>query len=101
MGAGSDCNRCGQAYFKDAVALHIRLSDPAGDERPGQTTIILVEEHVEVIGWARSNIDALRINFGDLPALAPGHEEVVGGKVGKIWLVRELLRPSAASARVV
>jgi hypothetical protein len=61
MGAGSESNRCGQGYFEDAVALDIRLGGPAGDERPGQTTIILVEEDVEVIGWARSiEIYALR-----------------------------------------
>jgi hypothetical protein len=100
MDAGSEYNRCGQGYFEDAAALDIRLGGPAGDERPGQTTTILVEEDVEVIGWPRSiEICALRINFGDLPALASRHKEVVsqkGGKIGHIW---ELLRHPADSPR--
>ena len=101
-GAGSECNRCGQGYFEDAVALDIRLTGPAGDERPGQTTIILVEEDVEVIGWARSiEIYALRINFGDPPALASRHKEVVSQKGGKFGKIRELLRCPTGHSRVV
>jgi hypothetical protein len=102
MDAGSECNRCGQGYFEDDAALDIRLGGPAGDERPGQTTIILVEEDVEVIGWARSiEIYALRVNFGYPPALAPRHEEVVSQKGGKIRHIREFLRHKAGRAGVV
>ena len=102
MDARSECNRCGQGYFEDAAALDIRLGGSAGDERPGQTASILKEEDVEVISWARSiEIDALRINFGNLPALAAGHEEVVSQKGGKIGHVRELLRHPAERTRVV
>ena len=100
--AGSERNRYGQGYFENAAAIHIRLGGPGVNERPRQTTTILVEENVEVIGWTSSiERNALRIHFGDLPALAPGHEEVVSDKVGKIGHIRELLRPGADHSRVV
>jgi hypothetical protein len=102
MGAGSECNRYGKGYFKDAGAFDIRLRGPGVNECPRQTTTILVEENVEVIGWARSiEISALRINFGDPPALAPGHEEVVSQKGGKIGKIRKLLRCPTGRSRVV
>jgi hypothetical protein len=69
--------------------------------RKGAT--ILVDENVERIRWTKSiEICTQHINFGDIPCLASGHDEIVGSKVIKCVKIRfEVLRTGAGGPLVV
>lgn len=54
----------------------------AVNQSPRQTAGILIDEHVEGIGWTSSiGVRAQHVHFGDIPSLPSGHNEVVGGEV--------------------
>src|SRR5437588_1310039 len=72
---------------------------------PGGETWNITEVDAQGVyfnGAGPAKIYALRVHFGNIPSLASGHNEIVGGKVIKGGVCRlELLRPSADRPRVV
>ncbi len=78
--------------MEDAGVVYVTLANRAVNLRPRQAAAIMVEENVEIVGWARTaEIPALCVDFSDMPSLASGHDEIVSGKVAMRGRVRELL----------
>jgi hypothetical protein len=103
MCTGAQDGRDAKAHLEDAGVVYVRPARRAVNQRPRQAAAICVEENVERCGWPSSiEIGALRVHFGDLPSLACGNDEVVGGKVAKGGKRRfEILRADAGCPRVV
>jgi hypothetical protein len=102
ISAPAQHGRTAQGYLEDTCVINVGLGGRAINLCSRQATAILIEEDVEIVGWASSiGIYALCIHFHYIPSLASGHDEIVSGKVGSRGNVRDLLRISAVYSRVV